>query len=72
MYALKKFNNVVMLTLFLTVTHILLELPHVGFENRSYKSFGIHAAYHLTHIFVQLLIIKYFFKIEKFEKIKAQ
>ena len=43
-------------TLLLALVHILLELPHVGFENRSYTALLIHVAYHVTSTFIQLFL----------------
>lgn len=43
--------------------HVLLELPHVGFENRSYEALMVHVAYHFVTTVVQLMVFNYFFKI---------
>ena len=47
-------------TLLLALVHILLELPHVGFENRSYTALLIHVAYHVTSTFIQLFLFSLF------------
>ena len=49
----------------ITTIYILLEVPHVGFENRSYSAVGVHAAYHFVVTLVSLFIFNYFFQFPK-------
>ena len=51
------------MALILMAIHVLLELPHVGFENRSYEALMVHVVYHFVTTVVQLMVFNYFFKI---------
>lgn len=53
------------LTLVMCAIHVLLELPHIGYEARPYESLFIHTLFHFCMTFFSLYIITFYFKIPR-------
>jgi len=62
-FAPHTYNDVFMVALLMTVFHFIVELPHLGYELRSYGALVIHAGFHFFMFLIPLFVSKYFFLI---------
>jgi hypothetical protein len=69
-YAPHTFNDALAMSLVLTAVHVLLELPHLGYENRSYTALIVHTGYHFLQTLLPLLVIQNFFAFPRLPSLK--
>jgi len=64
-YAPQNYTEICSMSLVLTVFHFITELPHIGYELRSYSALMIHAGFHFVMFALSLASTKYMFNIPK-------
>lgn len=71
MYAPKTLNDLFGMVAVILMIHVLLEVPHISYENRSYTAFFVHTMYHALQTIVPILILKNFFNMPKLANMRV-
>lgn len=60
MYAPSNMSELVVMAIVLVIVHLIMEMPHIGYEIRSYGAVMIHATFHFFMTLMALFVINYF------------